>query len=201
MAYSEFTIKEVKETFSLTIIENKELFAEIEAIRLDDSVMKKLDEYVPLALAVNTEKARSEFIIAYLLLELRSYLNNQFSLFSGIDFDVDKEKRLNGFCDFIISLSTEQFFLTSPVIAVVEAKNENIIAGIGQCLAEMVAAKIFNEREKNAVASIYGVVTTGSVWKFLKLKGNEAVIDKKEYHIEQPGKIMGVLTAMIKQTV
>jgi hypothetical protein len=201
MAYSEFTIKEVKETFSLTIIENKELFAEIEAIRLDDSVMKKLDEYVPLALAVNTEKARSEFIIAYLLLELRSYLNNQFSLFSGIDFDVDKEKRLNGFCDFIISLSTEQFFLTSPVIAVVEAKNENIIAGIGQCLAEMVAARIFNEREKNAVASIYGVVTTGSVWKFLKLKGNEAVIDKKEYHIEHPGKIMGVLTAMIKQAV
>jgi hypothetical protein len=201
MAYSEFTIKEVKEAFSLTIVENKELFAEVDAIRLDDSVMKKLDEYVPLALAVNTEKARSEFIIAYLLLELRSYLKNQVSLFSGIDFDVDKEKRLNGFCDFIISLSTEQFFLTSPVIAVVEAKNENIIAGIGQCLAEMVAARIFNEREKNTVASIYGVVTTGSVWKFLKLKGNEAVIDRKEYHIEQPGKIMGVLTAMIKQSV
>ncbi|MCW5206771.1 hypothetical protein VU08_07570 [Desulfobulbus sp. F5] len=191
----------MKEAFSLTIVENKELFAEVDAIRLDDSVMKKLDEYVPLALAVNTEKARSEFIIAYLLLELRSYLKNQVSLFSGIDFDVDKEKRLNGFCDFIISLSTEQFFLTSPVIAVVEAKNENIIAGIGQCLAEMVAARIFNEREKNTVASIYGVVTTGSVWKFLKLKGNEAVIDRKEYHIEQPGKIMGVLTAMIKQSV
>lgn len=201
MAYSEFTIKEVKEAFSLTIVENKELFAEVDAIRLDDSVMKKLDEYVPLALAVNTEKARSEFIIAYLLLELRSYLKNQVSLFSGIDFDVDKEKRLNGFCDFIISLSTEQFFLTSPVIAVVEAKNENIIAGIGQCLAEMVAARIFNEREKNTVASIYGVVTTGSIWKFLKLKGNEAVIDRKEYHIEHPGKIMGVLTAMIKQAV
>jgi len=92
MAYSEFTIKEVKEAFSLTIVENKELFAEVDAIRLDDSVMKKLDEYVPLALAVNTEKARSEFIIAYLLLELRSYLENQVSLFSGIDFDVDKEK-------------------------------------------------------------------------------------------------------------
>jgi hypothetical protein len=201
MAYSDFTIKEVKEVFSLTIVEDRELFADVEAVRLDDSVMKKLYEYVPLALAVNTEKARSEFIIAYLLLELRSSLNNQFSLFSGIDFDVDKEKRLNGFCDFIISLSTEQFFLTSPVIAVVEAKNENIIVGIGQCLAEMVAAGIFNERENNAVKSIYGVVTTGSVWKFLKLNGSEAFIDRKEYHIEQPGKIMGILTEMIKQAV
>ncbi|MCI5159612.1 MAG: hypothetical protein D3906_14520 [Candidatus Electrothrix sp. AUS1_2] len=201
MPYSEFTIKQVKKEFGLTIIEDKALFEGVEAVRLDDSVVKKLDEYVPLALAVNTEKARSEFIIAYFLLELRAYLDSQVSLFSGIDFDVDKEKRLNGFCDFIISLSTEQFFLTSPVIAVVEAKNENIIGGIGQCLAEMIAARIFNAREGNTVEHIYGVVTTGSVWKFLKLTGNEAVIDRKEYHIEQAGKIMGILAAMVRQGV
>ncbi|MCI5193981.1 MAG: hypothetical protein D3915_12795 [Candidatus Electrothrix sp. AU1_5] len=201
MAYSEFTIKQVKEAFDLSIIENRVLFQDVDAVLVDESVQKKLDEYVPLALAVNTEKARSEFIIAYLLLELRSSLNNQVSLFSGIDFDVDKEKKLNGFCDFIISLSTEQFFLTSPVIAVVEAKNENIIGGIGQCLAEMVAAQIFNEREENPVEHIYGVVTTGSVWKFLKLTGDEAVIDRKEYHIEQVGKIMGILAAMVRQVV
>lgn len=199
MAYSEFTIKQVKDDFGLKIIEDKDFFSGIEAVSLDDGVLQRLHEYVPLALAVNTEKARSEFIIAYLLLELRTLLKHQCSLFSGIDFDVDKEKKLNGFCDFIISLSAEQFFLTSPVIAVVEAKNENIVAGIGQCLAEMVAAKIFNERENNAVASIYGAVTTGSVWKFLKLTGNEAMIDRKEYHIEHPYKIMGILTAMIKQ--
>ena len=201
MPYSEFTIKRVKEEFDLAIIENKSLFEGIEEAPLDDSVRKRLDEYVPLALAVNTEKARSEFIIAYFLLELRAYLGSQVSLFSGIDFDVDKEKRLNGFCDFIISLSTEQFFLTSPVIAVVEAKNENIIGGIGECLAEMIAARIFNEREGNTVENIYGVVTTGSVWKFLKLTGNEAVIDRKEYHIEQAGKIMGILAAMVRQVV
>ncbi|WP_446009586.1 hypothetical protein [Candidatus Electrothrix sp.] len=201
MPYSEFTIKQVKEEFDLAIIENRSLFGSVEEALLDDSVRKKLDEYVPLALAVNTEKARSEFIIAYLLLELRAYLDSQVSLFSGIDFDVDKEKRLNGFCDFIISLSTEQFFLTSPIIAVVEAKNENIIGGIGQCLAEMIAARIFNEREGNTVKSIYGVVTTGSVWKFLKLTGNEAVVDRKEYHIEQAGKIMGILAAMVRQVV
>jgi hypothetical protein len=201
MPYSEFTIKQVKEEFDLAIIENRSLFEGVEKAVLDDSVRKRLDEYVPLALAVNTEKARSEFIIAYFLLELRAYLDSQVSLFSGIDFDVDKEKRLNGFCDFIISLSTEQFFLTSPIIAVVEAKNENIIGGIGQCLAEMIAARIFNEREGNTVKSIYGVVTTGSVWKFLKLTGNEAVVDRKEYHIEQAGKIMGILAAMVRQVV
>lgn len=200
MAYSEFTLKQVKEEFDLSISENQTLFESIEAIELDAEVLQKLDDYVALALAVNTEKARSEFIIAYVLLELRRLLKQQISLFSGIDFDVDKEKRLNGFCDFIISLSTEQFFLTSPVIAVVEAKNENLVAGLGQCLAEMLAAQLFNAKENNAVNTIYGIVTSGSAWRFLKLTQSHAFIDKKEYHIENIGKIMGVLMAMIKQT-
>ena len=85
-------------------------------------------------------------------------------------------------------------------MAVVEAKNENIIGGIGQCLAEMVASKIFNEKESNEVNNIYGAVTTGSVWKFIKLTGDTAFVDKKEYHIEYIDKIMGILTAMVNQT-
>lgn len=200
MAYSEFTIKKVKDDFGLTIIENKDVFADAKSIKVNKSLKNTLDNNVPLALAINTEKARSEFIIAVVLLELRNYLNNQVSLFSGIEFDVDKEKKLNGFCDFIISLSTEQLFLTSPIVTIVEAKNENIIGGIGQCLAEMVASKIFNEKENKDINNIYGVVTTGSAWKFIKLTNNTAFVDKKEYHIEYIEKIMGILTAMINQT-
>jgi len=200
MAYSEFTIKKVKDDFGLTIVENKDVFADVESIEVNDYLKKTLDNNVPLALAINTEKARSEFIIAFVLLELRNHFENKISLFSGIEFDVDKEKKLNGFCDFIISLSTEQLFLTSPVVTVVEAKNENIIGGIGQCLAEMLASKIFNEKENNPLNNIYGVVTTGSAWKFIKLTDGTAFVDKKEYHIEYIDKIMGILTAMVNQT-
>lgn len=199
MAYSEFSIKMVKEAFALEIVDHKDLFSGITPVRTDEHMKKKLDESVPLALAINTEKARSEFIIALVLLELRSRLDNRISLFSGIDFDVDKEKRLTGFCDFIISLSMEQLFLTAPVVMVVEAKNENVIAGIGQCMAGMMASRIFNESEKNEIDAIYGVVTTGSVWRFLKLTGNTAFVDRKEYHIDAIDKIMGILTAMVKQ--
>lgn len=201
MSYSEFTLKKVKKEFGLTLIENEAIFADIEPIEVSSFLKNKLDDNVPLALAINTEKARSEFIIAYVLLELRRCFNNQVSLFSGIEFNVDKEKNLNGFCDFIISLSSEQLFLTSPIVIIVEAKNENIIAGIGQCLAEMVAAKIFNEHEKNKVKTVYGIVTTGSTWKFMKLIKTTALIDKKEYHIEFINKIMGILMLMIKQAI
>lgn len=201
MAYSEFTIKAVKVAFGLDIVQHQDLFSGVDPVQIDEYTKRKLEESVPLALAINTEKARSEFIIALVLLELRSCLDNRISLFSGIDFDVDREKRLTGFCDFIISLSTEQLFLTAPVVMVVEAKNENIIAGIGQCLAEMIASQMFNQSEGNGINVVYGVVTTGSVWRFLKLAGNTAFIDKKEYHINAIDRILGILTAMVKQPV
>ncbi len=70
-------------------------------------------------------------------------LKNRISLFSGINLDVDKERSLNGYCDFIISKSAEQFYLKAPIIIIVEAKNENIPDGIGQCIAEMIAAGLF----------------------------------------------------------
>jgi hypothetical protein len=124
---------------------------------------------VPLALAISSEKARSELIVVNVLLEVKELLHNKISFFSGIDFTVDKEKGLSGFCDYIISGSQEQFYLESPVITIVEAKNENIIAGLGQCIAEMVAARQFNQQEGTEIPVIYGIVTSGNQWKFLKL--------------------------------
>jgi len=86
-------------------------------------------------------------LIAPILTEVRRQVNYQISLFSGTDFNVDLEKGLIGYCDFLLSASKEQFFISAPVITIVEAKNENIIGGLGQCVAEMVAAQIFNQRQ------------------------------------------------------
>ena len=106
-------------------------------------------------------------IIAPILLELRRQLNYQISLFSGVDFNVDSERGLNGVCDFLVSRSKEQLFVRAPVITIVEAKNENLKPGFGQCVAEMLAGQLFNEREGNAIKTIYGGVTIGTVWRFL----------------------------------
>jgi hypothetical protein len=95
--------------------------------------------------------------------------------------------------------SPERFYVTAPIVAIVEAKNESIIGGLGQCIAEMYASCIFNNEEGYDVITTYGAVTTGNIWKFLKYKENKAYVDLDEYYIETTGKILGILVAMLKQ--
>lgn len=194
MPYSEFTtLNKVQSEFNLTLQENRNLFADVPCISPSDYLQQTLEEYLPLATAINTEKARSEFLIAPILAEVRRQLNYQVSLFSGTEFDVDKERGLSGYCDYLISCSQEQYFIQFPVITIVEAKNENIKSGLGQCMAEMVAAQIFNQRENQVISSVYGVVSTGTVWKFMILENTTIYIDTLEYYINQVDKILGII--------
>src|SRR5207302_8369474 len=117
-------------------------------------------------------------------------------LFSGMTFDVDREQGLNGPCDFLVTRSAVSYFISHPVLSVVEAKKEDIPAGMGQCVAAMVAAHLFNEREKNGVRPIYGAVTTGSIWRFLKLEGKKVNIDRMEYYLDHIGQILGILVTL-----
>jgi hypothetical protein len=193
MAYSDFSLTKFKKTFNITIKEEADLFATVEPIEISEKLTNTLEETTELALAINTEKARSEMIITPILLEVRRKANYQISLFSGTDFNVDIERGLNGYCDFVISRSREQLTINAPVIIIVEAKNENIKGGLGQCAAAMLAAQLFNEQEGNEIKTIYGAVTTGDIWKFLKLEGTDIFIDLNNYYIQELNKILGIL--------
>nr|VFK47379.1 MAG: hypothetical protein BECKTC1821E_GA0114239_108313 [Candidatus Kentron sp. TC]VFK52968.1 MAG: hypothetical protein BECKTC1821D_GA0114238_12282 [Candidatus Kentron sp. TC] len=195
MSYSDFTIVDLQDKFHLVFVEDRRLFPEIPDYELPGELAAMLEEFVPLALAIDTEKARSELIVAPLLAKLKLTLN-EISLFSGIEFDVDREAGLSGRCDFIIAKSREQYWLDAPLLIMVEAKNDNIKSGIPQCGAEMIAAQRFNAEKKNHIETVYGCVTTGSLWRFLKLIGREFHIDTIEYHIQIPERIMAILAAI-----
>ena len=197
MPYSQFTIEEIKTKFDITISERFGIFADIQEIEYSDFLKQSLQEYLPLALAINTEKARSELIIMPILVEIKRQFSSQISIFSGKDFSVEPTQGLTGFCDFLISLSPEQLVIEAPVVTLVEAKNDNIQSGLGQCMAEMIAAQIFNQRKGKQISTIYGVVTTETNWKFLILKGQDIEIDLNEYFINQLGKILGILKSLI----
>jgi hypothetical protein len=193
MPYSDFSLEKVKRNFELTTLEIVDLFGDIPELECSTMLTEILRYNVPLAVASNSKKARSEMIISPILIDLRRLSRERINLFSGIELDVDSARGLNGICDFIISDSPEILFVSAPVITLVEAKTENITAGLGQCVAEMLAARIFNERAGNEVSTIYGVVTTGSIWKFMKLDGSIISIDLTEYYLKDVNKILGIL--------
>lgn len=90
--------------------------------------------------------------------------------------------------------------MTAPVVIIVEAKKENINGGLGQCIAEMIAARIFNERQSLDIPVIYGAVTSGTNWRFLKLEEQVVSIDLTEYYLRDIKKILGILTSSIQLT-
>jgi len=193
MAYSDFkTITQVRTAFNLTVDETQHLFTNLPTVKPSDYLKTILPEYLPLANAINTEKARSELLIAPILLEVRRMFPDEIGFFSGTEFEVEPELGLNGFCDYILTASPELYELRSPVVTLVEAKNENIKGGLAQCIAEMVAAQRFNQRESSELLTIYGAVTTGALWKFLKLIGQTVFIDLDEYYVANYEKILTI---------
>ncbi|BAY89221.1 MULTISPECIES: hypothetical protein [unclassified Tolypothrix] len=200
MAYSDFKLAEIIDAFSLTIHESSGMFASVQEQECSDLLSTILKENVDLAVAISSEKARSEMIISPILLEIRRKFNYEISLFSGVDFTVDSQRGLNGFCDFILSLSSEQLLVRSPVVVLVESKNENLRSGLAQCIAEMVAAQLFNDKSQNHIKAIYGAVTIGTIWQFLKLEGNIVSIDLSEYYIKDVKKILGILYSAIAES-
>jgi hypothetical protein len=199
MAYSDFTtLTKVREAFGLTIEESIDLFTDIPEALPSSYLQTTLNENVFLATAINTEKARSELIIAPVLLEVRRILNFQIGFFSGSEFNVDLQAGLSGYCDYILTASKESYEIRTPVVTLAEAKNESIKSGLGQCIAEMVAAQLFNQRNGEEIESIYGAVTTGTDWKFLKLIDKTIWIDKRDYFINEVSQILGILTMPFK---
>ena len=199
MAYRNFTLEAVVTRFQLEITESANLFSEIEPVALRSDFAADLARNVQLASAINTEKAKSELIVAPVLVELREQTGRRISLFSGIDFSVDAESELTGVCDFLVSLSPVQHLLQAPVLALVEAKKDDLTLGLGQCAAEMIAAQRFNAEKGNDISWVYGCSTTGTDWKFLKLAERCLHIDMELYPIRQCDNILGILASMVAQ--
>ena len=193
MSYSDFkTLESAIAAFNLTIKNGYHLFKSIPPIEPSAWLIDYLERTVDLTTTISTETARSELIITPILLEIRD--RYQVSYFSGTTFNVDESRSLTGVCDFLLTASTNQLVIDAPVVTIVEAKDNDIKSGLGQCAAEMVAAWVFNDRS-GWHRVIWGVVTNGSNWRFLRLQhGSELEVDLSEYSISQLPQILGLLS-------
>ncbi|BAY60288.1 hypothetical protein NIES22_03470 [Calothrix brevissima NIES-22] len=198
MPYSQFTIEKVKQDFHLTTVEGVRFFPDsLQPVQPSPRLQAILED-LPWAIAVDTEKARSEVIINPVLLEVRRILKASISVFSGEEFNVDASIGLNGVCDFLISRSPEQLTVEAPAIVIVEAKKSDLKSGIGQCMAEMVAAQRFNEAKGQSITAVYGTVSSGTQWRFLKLEGQTVTIDLTDYPLPPLETVLSFLVWMVK---
>jgi hypothetical protein len=197
MPYNNFSVEEVEEKFNL-VFQAKSFLPELEEINPSSWLQETLLKTVPLTKMVGSEKARSEFIIAPVLVELREIAKDEISIFSGKEFTVDKELGLNGICDFLISKTSNQITLSAPILALVEAKKGVLEDGWGQCIAEMVAAKKFNESKGKPINCIYGIVTSGSLWHLLQMRENTVLLEPNEYSLSPIEKLLAALNWMVR---
>ena len=194
MSYSQFTFKTVKKQFGLTEIKQP-LFPKIEEIQISDWLKNTLA--ITTTLSLNSEKARSEGIVAPFLFELKARNSDKITLFSGEVLDIDSQQGLNGECDFILSQSPHSTTIDAPILCVVEAKQHIIEKNLGQCVAQMIGAHEFNQIENTPIEILFGAVTTGEIWQFLKLEKKIIYTDINRYYLENTNKIMGVLQKIV----
>ncbi|MEG4505925.1 hypothetical protein QUA81_19915 [Microcoleus sp. F6_B4] len=195
MPYQSFTFQQLEERFGLELSLSPILSAKVVPVEPSAWLWRAIE--ISSNTAVTTAKERSERIISPILLEFRERNNRQFSLFSGWSFDVDAELGLHGECDFLMSAVPFDFEIKVPVFALRETKGGEIESCLPQCAAQMVAAQLFNERERNSIPAVFGCVTTGVVWRFLKLEGNNLIIDADVYCLDNVPMILGILQTIV----
>ena len=196
MAYSDFTLTSAVKRLGLRLGKRVDLLGSFEPVEVSPLLKKILETWAPHAIEVNTEKARSELIVAPILMEAAEMVEGRWSVFSGVTMDVDRERGLFGRCDFLIGPKAGPFLLGTPLLAVVEAKNDDIAGNLGQCVAEMVAVGLLNDRNGDSLRVVHGCVTTGSEWLFLKLEANAVTFDIRERPLGDVAKILAYLAAI-----
>lgn len=199
MPYSQFkTIAQAKAAFKLTVIEGDRFLPQTPPIAPSQTLSGYLQETLPIVATSGSEKARSEGIIYPVLVDVRRFLNRQVSLFSGEEFNVDESIGLNGICDFLLTRSPEVLEIEAPAVIIVEAKKTDLKMGFGQCIAEMVAAQRFNEAQGQPISTIYGSISNGNQWQFLKLESQTLTIDLTVYPLPPVEVILGDLVWMAR---
>jgi hypothetical protein len=194
VSYSKFTYEDLD---ALQIVVQTEALHLEKSPKVEPSAWLKETLELNMQLPMASEKAKSEGIIAPILSDLVKRNNFSFTYFSGYNFLVDKNQGLKGRCDFLLSKSPKARRIESPILSIVEAKNDNLEEGIPQCVAQLYAADLFNQKHGLPNRPIYGSITYAFGWQFVKLENKIAYVDDKIYSLENLPQIMGILQKII----
>lgn len=194
MSYRDFTLGEIEKTFGIKNRRTKVLDSFV-AVAPSETLANELKEVEELP--VRSEKAKSEWIVVPILKELRKRNNKFFTIYSGDYLNVDEETGLKGECDFILAKDIGTFDINYPIIQIVEAKKNDVELGVPQCAAQMIGAKMYNEKKGTDIPIIYGCVTTGNEWLFMSLENDLIKINPRLYYLNEVENVLGIFQFII----
>jgi hypothetical protein len=200
MAYSDFTLEDVIDKFGI-VLGSDILFDPIQPLEPTSCLRQVLARGEKTALASSTEKARSEFLVAPILLEVQEQTTSAIAIYSGKTLTADVQRGLNGECDFMLGIGPTLPIIQSPIFSLVEAKRQDLQLGIGQCAAQMLGAQIFNQNHDRHISTIYGCVTTGEAWQFLRLQDHHLTMESRIFYFNELEKILGIFQMMIMESL
>lgn len=196
MSFRDFKFPAVVSDLGLTLAQAS-LFTGVVPHPVTADLRRRLVIGTRMSQGLNNEKARSEFVVAPLLLDLWDMSGGAFGLHSGAELDVDAANGLNGVCDFLLARDPLVYIVRAPVLAIVEAKNDNVWNGYGQCIATMHAVARMN-RDAQLDRPVFGASTTGVHWRFFRLDGGVVTIDADDYSLmPDVEKVAGILLSIV----
>jgi hypothetical protein len=187
MAYANFTLEMLRHKLGMTV-QDGALFDTVGDLLPSAWLRESLHK--GMGPAHISEKARGEFIVAPILAECRELMQQRINIFSGIQLDVEPARGLNGECDFVLARTQSPRAFQSPLMVIVEAKKHDIEEGVWQCAAQLFGASRFNEIDGKVAPYLYGCVTNGLIWSFLKLHGTQLIVHPDYFLIGELSKIL-----------
>ena len=193
LTFSQITIQDLRDKLGI-ILETETFLPAIEPSIIPDWLHTYLEINRLSPALAKSEKAVSEMLITPILSAIKDQNKGRVALFSGEPFSGGE---LTGFCDFIFAANPKAFLPEPPILVLVEAKKQDIYGGIPQCVAEMYVAQMMNEKANIKSDTVFGCVTTGTEWLFLKLTANRAISEPTILYFNDLPKIMGIFQYMI----
>ena len=194
--YSSFSFPAVKKQFGLKSVRGV-IFDNLEPIEPSSWLVVALEMASQMAIA--SEKSRSEWVVGPIMMAIKNANKDKMNILSGENMSVSKDISLTGECDFIFVKDPYTFTVESLIFCLVEAEKHDLIGGLGQCAAQMVGARMLNEQDGVNYPVIYGCVTTGSDWQFLKLENNLITLENKLKYINELPYLLGTFQRIIDE--
>jgi hypothetical protein len=186
-----FTLEESIERFGL-VETNTALFGIVKPIPLSNWLQETLSISKKTGLLSRNRKALSEFIVAPILLELKCRNPDQLMIYSGKSMNFSDVENSTIECDFILNKEPATRVIQAPVVSSITVTDQTITVGLGRCVMQMVACEQFNQKRNKVIPKIYGCVTNGQVWHFVKLEKDNLVIDLHSYPLTESEMLIGV---------